>query len=166
MATKLRMKVGSAEFDWDGTAEITLSEIKEMLEHMVGLVSAQTNANPNVEAHAEGAEASGAGHKGGSGKPLQKLHIASVASKLKAKTGPDLALSAAAVLQIFDGKESFTRAELAETMKKATMHYKSSMLGNLTSILQTLIGNKFNQIGDGVYSLSADEFESLKAQLA
>jgi hypothetical protein len=51
-------------------------------------------------------------------------------------------------------------------MKKATMHYKDSMSGNLTKTLGTLVGSKFNQVSDGVYSLTAGAYHDLEAQLA
>lgn len=46
------------------------------------------------------------------------------------------------------------------------MHYSASMSGNLTKILAQLVGSKFNQLNDGVYSLSAEEHGKLVSQLA
>ncbi|MNY49056.1 hypothetical protein D3C86_1844460 [compost metagenome] len=77
-----------------------------------------------------------------------------------------MAVAAAATLQIFDDKQTFTRSELLETMKKATMHYKDSMSGNLSKMLGTLVGSKFNQVSDGVYSLTSDAYHELETQLA
>jgi hypothetical protein len=51
-------------------------------------------------------------------------------------------------------------------MKKATMHYNANMSGNLTKILANLVGSKFNQISDGVYSLTSEEYQKLATQLA
>lgn len=96
----------------------------------------------------------------------QTLHINSIASTLKAKSGGEVAVAAAAALQIYEGKESFTRAELLTTMKKATMAYKESMSGNLSTSLKTLVGSKFNQIGTDVYSLNQETYDQLVAQLA
>ena len=46
------------------------------------------------------------------------------------------------------------------------MHYNANMSGNLTKILGTLVGSKFNQIGDGIYSLKSEEHQKLATQLA
>lgn len=80
----------------------------------------------------------------------QKLRANSVAQKLKAKSGSEMTVAAAATLQLYDEKQTFTRTELLDTMKKATMHRNANISSNLTKILGTLVGSKFNQISDGV----------------
>lgn len=164
MSTKLHIRSGAVEVDFDGDINFTIGQIKELLSHVVTLSSSGQNPEDGVGADAP------AGSKGGAQTKqhtaTQKLHITSVANKLGVKTGPELAVAAAAVLQIYEGKESFARSDLSNTMKKATMHYKASMIGNLTQTIHSLVGKKFNQISDDVYSLTASEYENLVAQLA
>lgn len=166
MAAKIRIKVGPVEFEYEGETELTLENIKEVFGHVEALskVSPAPAGGHGQAAPADAPAANGAGAP--LTPPGQKLHVNSIATKLAAKTGPDLALAAAASLQVFDQKETFTRSELLDTMKKAKMHFKDSMSGNLTRILATLVGSKFNQVNDGVYSLNADAFQDLAKQLA
>lgn len=165
MAVKVRIKAGPVEFEYEGETELGVSDIKDLFSHIETLFKVPilaeggdghaTTHSPPVEQQA---------HKPAT--PSQKLHVNSIATKLKAKSAPDLALAAAAALQVFGGNETITRAEILATMKKATMHYKEPMSGNLSAILKSLVGSKLNQIGDGVYSLTADEYEKLANQLA
>lgn len=167
MSAKVRIKAGPIEFEYEGETEFAIADIKDLFSHIETLFKVPVLSEP-PEVHAapiQGAtpEANATGSVIDSSK---KLHVNSVAQKLKAKTGPEVAVAAAATLQIFEGKEKFTRTELLETMKKATMHYSASMSGNLTKILAQLVGSKFNQLGEGVYSLSAEEHGKLVSQLA
>jgi hypothetical protein len=52
------------------------------------------------------------------------------------------------------------------TMKKAPKFYKATMSKNLSGIISSLIPEKFNQIGEGVYSLTAAEHAALETSLA
>ncbi len=163
MTAKVHIKAGPVEFEYEGVTELGIADIKDLFSHIETLFKAPVLAEAN-ESHPPAQKSnSEQAPVGGSG---QKLHVNSIAKKLAAKTRPQVAEAAAAALQIFDGKQTFTRSELLETMKKATMHYKDSMAGNLTKILETLVGTRLNQVSDGVYSLSADAFQDLEAKLA
>jgi len=168
MTAKVRIKAGPVEFEYEGETELAVADIKDLFTHIETLFK--------VPVLAEG----GDGHSSGSGSsapaaeqpktnsngPSQMLHVNSIATKLKGKAATDLAVAAAASIQIFEKKQTFTRAELHDTMKKATLHYKDTMSSNLSKTLGTLVGSKFNQISDGVYSLTADAFQELETQLA
>ncbi|MGV3555236.1 MAG: hypothetical protein ACO1OD_08265 [Croceibacterium sp.] len=164
MTAKVRIKAGPVEFEYEGETELSVSDIKDLFSHIETLFT--------VPVLAEGGEIHDSDHDHEkpalkkAAQPVQKLHVNSIAKKLNAKSGPEVALAAAASLQVFDGKETFTRGELLETMKKATMHYKDSMSGNLTPTLKSLVGSKLNQVSDGVYSLTAECFDELEVKLA
>lgn len=167
MSAKVRIKAGPVEFEYEGETELGIADIKDLFSHIETLFKVPVLSEP-PEVHAAPIQGttSEANATGSVINSPKKLHVNSVAQKLKAKTGPEVAVAAAATLQIFDGKDKFTRTELLETMKKATMHYSASMSGNLTKILAQLVGSKFNQLSDGVYSLSAEEHGKLVSQLA
>lgn len=165
MAAKVRIKAGPVEFEYEGETELGVGDIKDLFSHIETLFKVPVLAEGG-EPHTPQGASSSEHPKAGSGAPKQKLHINSIATKLKAKSGSEVGVAAAASLQIFDGKQTFTRAELLETMKKATMHYKDSMSGNLSKTLGTLVGSKFNQVSDGVYSLTSDAYHELESQLA
>ena len=103
---------------------------------------------------------------GGTGTDAIKLHMNSIAEKLGAKSGSQLAVAAGASLQLVKGQDTFTRAELLAEMKVATKYYKQTMLSNLTSTINTLLSSKMNQNANDKYSLKAEVLASLNAQLA
>lgn len=165
MGAKVRIKAGPVEFEYEGETELAVADIKDLFSHIETLFKVPILAEGG-ESHASPQPPAAEQPKSNGNGLAQKLHINSIATKLKAKTGPEVAVAAAAALQIFDQKQTFTRAELLETMKKATMHYKDSMSGNLSKALGTLVESKFNQVSDGVYSLTSDAYRDLEAQLA
>ena len=162
MTAKVRIKAGPVEFEYEGETELGVADIKDLFTHIETLFKVPVLAEGETHAPAQHSNA----EQVAPNPPGQKLHVNSVAKKLAAKTGPQVAEAAAAALQIYDGKQTFTRGELLDTMKKATMHYKDSMNGNLTKILESLVGTRFNQVSDGVYSLSADAYSDLETKLA
>jgi hypothetical protein len=167
VAAKVRIKAGPVEFEYEGETELGLADIKDLFTHIETLFKVPVLAEGGQAHPATIAPSSGNGAAPAApAAPGQKLHINSVAQKLKAKTGSEVALAAAATLQIMDGKQTFTRGDLLDAMKKATMHYKDSMSGNLSKILGVLVGSKFNQVSDGVYSLTSDAYQELVGQLA
>ena len=165
MTAKVRIKAGPIEFEYEGETEFSVADIKDLFTHIETLFKGQVTVEGD-DVHAPLYQAAADDPKPNVNGSTQKLHVNSIASKLKAKSGAEVALAAAVSLQIMDGKETFTRGELLATMKKATMHYKDPMSGNLSSMLKNLVGSKLNQIGEGVYSLNAGAFKELEAQLA
>ncbi|MDV3456694.1 hypothetical protein RZN05_06835 [Sphingomonas sp. HF-S4] len=163
MTAKVRIKAGPVEFEYEGETELGVSDIKDLFTHIETLFKVPILAEV-PESHSPAVPP--ASNPPAGAVPAQKLHINSIATKLKAKTGPEVAEAAAAALQIYENKHTFNRAELLDMMKKANMHFKDSMTGNLSKILAALVGSKFNQVSDGVYSLTADAYQSLEAQLA
>lgn len=165
MTAKVRIKAGPVEFEYEGEAELAIADIKDLFSHIETLFK--------VPVLAEGSDGHMSAHqtpaveqpKPSTNGPAHKLHVNSIATKLKVKVASDLAVAAAAALQIFDKKQTFTRAELLDMMKKANMHYNGNMSSNLSKILVTLVGSKFNQINDGVYSLTADAYHELESLL-
>jgi hypothetical protein len=92
--------------------------------------------------------------------------VNSIATKINAKSGSDVAIAAAAFLQLVEGKESFSRQELLTSMKAATKFYKTGMSSNLSGYLNSLVGGKLNQIGTGKYCLASAEHARLETALA
>lgn len=161
MANRIHIVVGAVEVEYERDQSFTLDEIKGLLDRIETLAgkvpSPAPIAPPNVGAASpEPVKTAGS----------LKLHINSIAEKLAAKSGSDVARAAAASLQLVDGKEKFTRSELLSRMKEATKYYKDSMSSNLTKAIESLLNGKFNQIGADVYSLTAAEYSALGNILA
>lgn len=164
MSAKVRIKVGPLEFEYEGETEFSMSHFKELFSHIEVLLTMPSSGWCNKE---QGGEESDASISTSEDKTsTTKLHINGIAQKLDVKSGPDLAVAAAAYLQLNVGKESFSRQELLSTMKMAKKYYKSSMSGNLTKSLNTLVGSKLNEVGAEQYSLTADTHDDLEKLLA
>lgn len=164
MAAKVRIKAGPVEFEYEGETELSVDDIKDLFSHIETLFTVPVLAEAG-ETHTEVAT-TGAPAPSQSPSPSKKLAMNSIAKELGAKSASEVAVAAAASLQIFDKKETFNRADLLATMKKATMHYKDTMSNNLTKTLGTLVGTKFNEVSDGKYSLNAQTYEELVSKLA
>ncbi len=96
-----------------------------------------------------------------------QLTTNTIATQLGVKSGPELALAAAAHLTFVLKKEKFLRKEVLAEMQAAPTYYKANMSGNLTKILDTLTkNNQLNLVGDSTYALSATERHSLGVKLA
>ncbi|MEJ0106206.1 MAG: hypothetical protein WDO19_28265 [Bacteroidota bacterium] len=100
------------------------------------------------------------------GKALN-LSMVNIATKIKAKSGGEVATAAAAYLKLVKEKDSFSREEILAAMKLATGIYKTSYNNNLSNILLTLVNNDtLTQSAGNAYSLSFDKEEELYGQLA
>lgn len=166
MATKLKIKMGHIEFEYEGEAPYDTESVKDLFTHLETLmVAAPAGAfdtpSPARPASAEtAAEASFATE-------LENLAPTTIAARLDAKTGPDLAIAAAAYLQICQGKQTFTRSDLRSAMQTATSFYTAQMNKNLTNIIRTIVLSKrVNSLEGGAMSLSAGEMSALRAKLA
>jgi DNA-directed RNA polymerase delta subunit len=98
---------------------------------------------------------------------LNQATTGSIAAKLNAKTGSEVALAAAAYLSLVQRKPTFTRQELLDAMKTASGRYKQSFSDNLSSYITTLAKDgKLLSPGNDTYSLSAGTASDLQKQLA
>ena len=111
MTAKVRIKAGPIEFEYEAETELGLEFIKDLFTHIETLFKVPVLAEGG-SMHASFATPAANGMLNTAKSP-QKLHINSIATNLQVKTAADLAVAAAAALQIYDKKESFTRSELA-----------------------------------------------------
>lgn len=90
-----------------------------------------------------------------------------IATLLRAKSGPDLIIAAAAHLHFVQGKQKFTRQDLTAEMRGARAHFKDTFVANLTSYLTGLTkADRLRLIAAGTYALSSKERQELEAKLA
>lgn len=168
MPSKLKIKMGHVEFEYEGDAEFDVATIKDLFSHLESVVSV-TPPPPASEGSTPGGASGGAASPAGSSDSnggISNLAVNTVAARLDVKSGPELVIAAAATLQLAQQKESFTRKELLDTMHAAKTYYKTSMGKNLSSALGTLISQKrINELNNSEMSLSASEKSTLQARL-
>lgn len=167
MSSKIKIKIGQIEIEYEGSEEFLKEELPSLLGAVTELYK-ETGAklepvqappdtvNPNAQNGAAKAAASG-----------DYGTTNSISAKLGAKTGTELALAAAARLVLGMGQEQFTRKQLLQEMQNGTQYYKSSYGSNLSRTIKTLVGeHKFIERSKDTYALKADVVASLEARLA
>lgn len=165
MPTKLKIKMGHIEFEYEGDAIYDNDAVKDLFTHIESLAGAAPPGTFDVLPQLNNIEL---GEGAGDTPPeIASLSVQTVAARLGAKTGTEVAAAAAAHLQICQGKKSFTRKELLGDMQQAHGYYNQTMSSNLTKILQTLVaGKRLMTMTNDQMSLSATEIAQARAKLA
>ena len=157
--SKLRIKVGPIELDYDGTDEFIKNDL-------LGLISSLAELAAKSGLEEEDKETEDAPKKKtGKGKLVQ-LTTGSIASHLKVASGPDLVVAACAHLAFAKGLATFKRDEILTQMKTAASYYKKSYRSNLTSYLDRLVkGDKLVEASTDTFALKAEFAQELRAKL-
>jgi hypothetical protein len=158
--SKIRIKVGSTEVEFEGSEEYMKQELPSLLALLTEF--AMTDADADETEEAEVLEPSA-----DPGKQRLELTTNTIAVKLDAKTGTDLALAACAHLSLVKGADSFLRKHILGEMKLATNFYKKSYGANLSNYLKTLVANsKILEVAEDKYALDAKEKGTLEQKLS
>ena len=162
--TRLRVKFGAAEIDYEGSSATLEKLIMPTVAKMIDM----------VEAHADL-------QRGALPPQAQELLVKTlpppveplkhstntIAVHLKVESGPDLAMAAAAHLALVKGQAHFTRKQILDEMKSATGFYKTTMSNNLSSSLTGLTtNNRLHLVAQDTYALPNDERARLEKMLA
>ncbi|MBA9061691.1 hypothetical protein GGQ91_001068 [Methylobacterium fujisawaense] len=164
MPTKLKIKVGHIEFEYEGDAVYDNEAVKDLFSHIesfaVAVPSGNFDALPTQKDLENGDE--GAGDQSG----ISNLSVQTVAARLGGKSAKDVVLAAAGHLQICQGMKSFSRKELLLSMQNAHGYYNQTMSGNLSAVLKRLVAAKqiMTLTGEQM-SLSAGELARLSAKI-
>ena len=157
MTSKLRIKFGRVEVDFEGSEDFIKQDLAGFIAKLKELgVSSGAVESDSVE-----------GPKSGKMDLDQSLSTSMICAKLGCDSGSELVIAALAKLCVVDGSDKVTRKELTTEMRKATTYFKENYVKNLSNSLDTLIsGQRVNDLGSSIYSLHATEISSLKAKLA
>lgn len=159
METKIRIKVGPIEVDYEGSERFLKEELPDLIRTVSDLYKASKlkldgPAGNDSELEDEPTEAC-------------SLSTTDIAAKLSCKRGPDLVLAAAARLALGKGMKTFSRQTLLGEMKTAAAYYRASYNNNLTSYLNRLVdAQKLNAPSQGHYALAATAAQELRSKLA
>jgi hypothetical protein len=160
VSSKLRIRIGEVEIDYEGTEEFLKQELPALLKTAMELHKA-AGASPGskIPGGADGGKKDQAG--------VGSVTTGTIAARLKAKSGPDLLIAAAAQLTLVAGKTTFSRQELLTEMQNATAYYKKSYSNNLTKSLSGAVTDgSLQETAKNTYALSAGKRDTLGAQLA
>jgi hypothetical protein len=165
LASKLKLKMGHVEFEYEGDAQFDTAAIKDLFSHLESLVGVTPAAAFNNTAN-DSVAAADAGKTSDHANTNINMAVGTIAARLSASSASDLAIAAAAHLQLAQGMTSFKRGDLLSAMQSATAYYKSSMGGNLSKSLKTLVSSKrLNELTGSAFSLTAGEQNSLRVRL-
>jgi hypothetical protein len=160
MATRLRVKAGSVEVEYEGEAVFDEGSLRHLLSHVRTLLQPIAE---DEESDSEQGVQTGNGSKPGG----VHLHTSEIAARLSVKTGRELTMAAAAHLAIVSEKASFTRRELLADMKSAPRYYGKSMASNLTQALRSLVrSGQLERRRDNSFSLPDVERKALEWKLS
>lgn len=167
--TKFRVKLGSAEIEFEGDAQVLKDQIMPTVGKMLEMVQDRVDLRQPITVPAIAPPVD-------SQKPaaLQipsslatSLSTNTIATILNASTGPDLAIAASARLNLIDGRDAITRAEILREMQSATSFYKQTMSKNLSQSLKSLAKeDRLRMVAADTYALSSKERHTLEQKLA
>lgn len=161
-ATKIRLKLGQLEVEYEGQLSFLEDGLFKLLEKTVALY-----AMNNIIIPADSSVESKGNSGNNSQKGTQSLTTGTIAAHLNVSNATDLAIAAAAQLTFYQSKEKFSRKEINDEMKSAVSYYKTNMGSNLSKSIDTLVKSKrLNEVTNGIYALSETEKQSLKSKLA
>jgi hypothetical protein len=152
----IRIKLGQIEIEYQGDASFLKKDLLETVRELIELQA----KHPSVTRPSGVSEGDGGGSK-------FDHSTDTVATLLKAKSGPDLVIAAAAHLHFTKGKPKFTRQEIITEMRSAPGHFKETYVNNMTSYLTGLKGkDRLRLVGDDTYALSNKEKQEIETKLA
>ena len=159
MNSKIKIKMGQIEIEYEGSEEFLKEELPALLAAVSDLYN--NSAPAMIEQQSNTAVTD----------PISASNVigttGTIAAKVGGSTGPDLAMAAAARLTFVLSKDTFTRKELLTEMQTATAYYKPSYSGNFSKILaQHVKDGKLMESAKNTFALSADSRKSIGAQLA
>lgn len=165
MTSKIRIKMGPIEIEYEGSETFLKVELPELLRAVSNLykesgLSSKSPLETPSPTSVGGIETS-------QPQPIEAT-TGSIAAKLQCKKGPDLVMAAAARLTCVLNKDKFTRDDLLKEMQTATTYYNKNYAGgNLTKYISTLMKNgKLNEPSHNNYSLTASTKSELGAKIA
>lgn len=161
MNTKVRIKVGDVEIEYDGDAAFLKQELPKLL-------SAVMELHPSRAARGDAPDKGQTKHKAPDGVGHFSLTTNSIAAHLDAKSGSDLLEAAAAHLVLVEKIEPFSRAQLLAAMKSATSYYSKNHASNLSRYIKQAIqkDGPLSERAKNSYALSASARKSLEQKLA
>ncbi len=162
MNSKLRIRIGEVEIDYEGTEEFLKQELPQLLKTAMELHKA-AGATPANEADGK----SNPADETGGAKNGLSFTTGGIAAKIEAKSGSDLLLAAAGHLVLMNKTEPFSRAQLLTEMKDAKAYYKKSYSGNLSGYLKTALRDgSLAETATDSFTLTARARKDLEKKLA
>jgi hypothetical protein len=159
MSSKIRIKVGPVEVEYEGDEKFFKDEFPQILSKITQLVKEAgidliSETIPKIGVQSTTQHNAAIGTTG------------TIAAKLGVSSGSELILAASARLTLGQNIESFARDQLLTEMKTAKAYYKTSYMKNYSVYLSGLVkAGKLMETSKDTYALSAIMKEELENKL-
>lgn len=154
--TRLRVKLGAAEIDYEGSEEFLRQEVLPQISQMLEIVASRAELQQPVQPLQLEAKPS----------VRRSVTTNTLAALLGASSAAELALAAVARLTILEERESVSRLDVLAEMKLAPQFFKQSFVNNHSNTIKTLLkSDKVRLVGPDRYSLSSKARKDIEAQL-
>jgi hypothetical protein len=156
--TKLRIKYGAIEVDYEGDIAFTKADLLGFLDKL-GAQDAMPDEPPTDRHKGKNV------HKGDGA--IKAASVSDIAQKLDVKTGRELILAACADLHFLQHKSTFTVKDITASMREAKHFFKANYSNNFATALKRLVkAGVVRSLGGDNYSLGNDAIKDLQARLA
>lgn len=158
MTSKVRIKAGSVEVEFEGSEEYMKDELPALVELLYSLSPADDSDEEEESVELQATVDTS----------KQKLQMTTntIAAKLNAKKAGDLILAACGHLALVKGATTYSRSNILAEMKLATNYYKATMNKNLSGSLKTLVKqNKLLETAADTYALDANTQKTIESTL-
>jgi hypothetical protein len=158
MASRIRIKMGAVEVEYEGPEEFLKKDLPELLSAVSQLYAQRQGNEENDLSDRLKGDVGGNGIVG---------TTATIAGKLSVKSAPELIIAGAAHLTLVAKKAEFSRKELLEQIQGASGYYKDTMGRNFTNYLNSRVkSGELVEPRSGHYALSAAKKTELRKTLA
>lgn len=150
--TKLVLKCGDIEIEYEGAEEFLIKELPKLLTTVTALRAPR--AAPPADTKAVNPPPPGGGES-----------VSTIAQKLSVKSAPDLIIASALSLSR-GGTTTFSKKQLRDGIRTATGFFKASYINNFdNSVLRLVKAGRLHHSGGTNYSLPDTEKSALEARL-
>lgn len=163
--TKLRVKLGAAEIEFEGEQDFLKSEIMPQISKMFEMVESRADLQKPAPTllvdHTKGPSKDRTAEE-----PPSTLTTSTIATILGVNSATELAISALARLTIVGGASSASRQEILDEMKTAPLFFKQSFVNNHSNTMKVIQkSDRVRLVGNDRYSLSNKERKELEEKL-
>ena len=166
MDAKIRIKIGLVEVDYEGDPAFLKDGLNDLIQSVSEIHSSLPQQASQVAQQAAASDPTPQPVPITSAVALG-LSTKSIAARMEAKSGPELAICAMAHLELVKNLDSYERKSILDEMKTATGYYNGNMSGNNAANIASLVKSKrVTEVGTGRFCLSASERKKVEAAIA
>lgn len=164
MESKIKIRLGQIEIEYEGSEKFLQKELPKLLEAIITLYGT-SGAGMQDLAIGEGGGNIGVDGAGGTGKSIEAT-TNTIAKKLGVKSGRELLFAAAAQLTFVQEKTKFTRQEMQKEAREANQYYKKSFANNYSNYISQLVnGEWIVEVSTNKYSIPAAKKDEVEAKI-